>query len=175
MKIKKASNFVLFSAPMPYNVTNRVLLNAIGSILNIRYLENIREKEGGSYGVGVRGSMSVKPIGEATLMMQFDTDPLKQAKLIGIIYSEIDQIVAKGPLPDDLQKVKENLLKSYTEDVAENAWWQTAVQRYYQDKINLVDDYKASVEALTPELIQSTLKNIVSQGNVLEVVMKPTE
>jgi len=175
MKIKKASNFVLFSAPMPYNVTNRILLNAIGSILNIRYLESIREKEGGSYGVGVRGSMSVKPIGEATLMMQFDTDPVKQAKLISIIYSEIDQIVAKGPLPDDLQKVKENLLKSYKEDVAENAWWQTAVQRYYQDKINLVDDYKASVEALTPELIQSTLKNIVSQGNVLEVVMKPAE
>ncbi len=175
MKIKKASNFVLFSAPMLYNVNNRTLLTAIGSILNIRYHESIREKEGGSYGVGVRGSMNNKPIAEASLLMQFDTDPLKQAKLISIIYSEVNAIVAKGPLAEDLQKVKENLLKKYTEDVAENAWWQTAVQRYYQDKINLVDDYKASVEALTPELIQSTLKNIVSQGNVLEVVMKPTE
>jgi len=38
-----------------------------------------------------------------------------------------------------------------------------------------VDDYKASVEALTPEVIQSTLKNLVAQGNVLEVVMKPTK
>jgi len=107
--------------------------------------------------------------------MQFDTDPLKQAKLISIIYSEVNDIVAKGPLPDDLQKVKENMLKKYTEDLAENGWWQNAVEQYYQDKLNLVDDYKASVEALTPELIQSTLKNIVSAGNVLEVVMKPTE
>lgn len=175
MKIRKASNFVLYSAPMPYNVNNRTAVTAIGSILNIRYLESIREKEGGSYGVGVRGSITNTPIPEASLLMQFDTDPLKQAKLIAIIYSEVDQIVAKGPLPDDLMKVKENMLKKYTEDLAENGWWQSAVQRYYQDKLNLVDDYKASVEALTPEVIQSTLKNIVSQGNVLEVVMKPAE
>jgi len=175
MKIKKASNFVLYSAPLAYNLNNRTAVIAIGSILNIRYLESIREKEGGSYGVGVRGSLSNRPIDEATLLMQFDTDPLKQAKLISIIYSEVNEIVAKGPRPDDLMKVKENMLKKYTEDLAENEWWQNAVERYYQDKLNLVEDYKASVEALTPEVIQSTLKNIVSAGNVLEVVMKPAE
>jgi len=106
-------------------------------------------------------------------MMQFDTDPAKQTKLMGIIHSEVAEIVANGPRADDLQKVKENMLKKYTEDVAENGWWKSAVERYYQDKINLVDDYKASVEALTPAAIQATLKNVVSQGNVIEVVMSP--
>jgi len=175
MKIKKASNFILYSGSLPYTINNRTAMTAIGSILSIRYLESIREKEGGSYGVGVRGGINNTPVDEATLLMQFDTDPLKQAKLISIIYSEVDEIVAKGPRVDDLQKVKENMLKKYTEDLAENGWWQSAVQRFYQDKLNLVDDYKASVDALTPEVIQSTLKNIVSQGNVLEVVMKPAE
>ena len=175
MKIRKASNFILYSGSMPYTINNRTAMTAVGSILSIRYLESIREKEGGSYGVGVRGSITNTPIDEATLLMQFDTDPLKQEKLISIIYSEVDEIVTKGPRADDLQKVKENMLKKYTEDLAENGWWQNAVQRYYQDKLNLVDDYKASVEALTPEVIQSTLKNLVAQGNVLEVVMKPTK
>jgi len=175
MKVKKASNFILYSASMQFNMTNRTLLTVIGSILNIRYLESIREKEGGSYGVGVRGSMNNTPIDEATLMMQFDTDPLKQAKLMGIIHSEVAEIVANGPRPDDLQKVKENMLKKYTEDVAENRWWTSAIERYYQDKLNLVEDYKTSVEALTPEAVQNALKNIVSQGNVIEVVMQPVE
>jgi zinc protease len=175
MKVKKASNFILYSATMPFNITNRTIVTAIGSILNMRYLESIREKEGGSYGVGVRGSMNNTPIEEATLMMNFDTDPLKQAKLLGIIHAEVAEIVANGPRHDDLQKVKENMLKKYTEDIAENGWWSSALQRYYQDKLNLVTDYKAAVEALTPESIQTTLKNIVSQGNVLEVVMKPAE
>ena len=175
MKVKKASNLIVYTASMPYNLTNRTLMTAIGSILNIRYLESIREKEGGSYGVGVRGSINNIPVQEATLMMQFDTDPAKQTKLMGIIHSEVAEIVANGPRADDLQKVKENMLKKYTEDVAENGWWKSAVERYYQDKINLVDDYKASVEALTPAAIQATLKNVVSQGNVIEVVMSPAE
>ncbi len=175
MKIKKASNFILYNASMPYNITNRTTLTAIGSILNIRYLESIREKEGGSYGVQVRGSMNNTPIDEATLLMQFDTDPIKQAKLMSIIHSEVAEIIANGPRADDLQKVKENMLKKFTEDLAENGWWQNAVERYYHDKINLVDNYKASVEALSPGTIQATLKNIVSQGNLIEVVMKPKE
>jgi len=173
MKVNKASNFILYSAKMPYTVQNRTLMTAIGSVLNMRYLESIREKEGGSYGVGVRGGINNTPISEATLMMQFDTDPEKQARLMGIIHAEVAEIVKNGPRADDLQKVKENLLKKYTEDVENNQWWQASVVRFYQDKIDLLKDYKVSVEALTPELIQNTLKSIVEQGNVLEVVMKP--
>lgn len=175
MKIKKASNFILYSAKTPYNLQNRIAMTTIGNILNIRYLESIREKEGGSYGVGVRGSINNIPIDEAVVLMQFDTDPEKQQKLMGIIHSEVKEIINNGPRKDDLQKVKENLLKKYEEDLRENNWWQSAVSLYYQDKLNLPDNYKAAVEALTPEMVQSLLKSIVEQGNVLEVVMKPVE
>lgn len=175
MKVKKASNLILYSASMPYNITNRTTVAAIGSILNIRYLESIREKEGGSYGVGVRGTFTNTPIDEATLLMMFDTDPQKQAKLMSIIHAEVAEIISNGPRPDDLQKVKENMLKKYAEDLAENSWWSNALEEYYHNKLNLFDDYKASVEGLTPETIQTALENIVSQGNVIEVVMKPVE
>ena len=173
MEVKKASNLILYTASLPYNMTNRTTLTAIGSILSMRYLESIREKEGGSYGVGVRGSMSDIPVSEAVVMMQFDTDPDKQAKLMGIIHSEVAEIVANGPKAEDLQKVKENMLKKHAEDIAENGWWKSAIVRYYQDNINMVDDYKPSVEALSSESVQQTLKQITEQGNVIEVVMKP--
>lgn len=173
MKVKKASNFILYSAPMTYNVQNSTTVTAIASILNMRYLESIREKEGGSYGVGVRGSLANTPISEATLLMQFDTDPEKQHKLLGIIYSEVEEILKNGPRADDLQKVKENMLKKYSEDIETNNWWQSSVQRFYQDKQDVLKEYKASVEALSPELIKSTLKAITDKKNILEVVMKP--
>ncbi len=173
METKTASNYVLYSASMPYNVKNQTILTAIGNILFTRYLESIREKEGGSYGVGVRGSIGNTPTDEATLYMNFDTDPEKQAKIISIIYAEVDEIIKNGPREDDLQKVKENLLKKYDENLEENAWWRSAVELYYQDGLNLVDDYKASVEALTPTSIQQTLKTLVGQGNLLHVLMMP--
>lgn len=173
MQVNKASNFILYSGQLPYTMVNRTAMTAIGNILNMRYLESIREKEGGSYGVGVRGSASNIPVEEGVLLMQFDTDPEKQQRLMAIIHQEVDEIVNNGPREDDLQKVKENMLKKYTEDVRENNWWQSAIVSLYQDNLNFVDDYTAAVNALTPQFIRETLKRIVDQGNVLEVVMKP--
>ncbi|MDD3079482.1 MAG: insulinase family protein [Paludibacter sp.] len=173
MQVKKASNFVLYSGEMPYTIQNQTTMRAIGDILDLRYTENVREKEGGTYGVGVRGSISNTPIDEATLLMQFDSDPDKQQHLIGIIHAEIKKIVDNGPTAEDLDKVKKNLLKKLTEDMEENNWWENAILTYKQDKVDLLKDYKATIEALTPELVQKTLKKLVDQGNVLEVVMKP--
>lgn len=175
MKTTKASNFILYSGTMPYNVVNCTLLGAIGDILNIRYTESIREKEGGTYGVGVRGRVGNEPIDQATLMMQFDTDPAKQPKLIGMIYDEVNEIVKNGPKAEDVQKVKENLLKKYNEDLRENSWWLNNLENYYHAKLNYIDDYKTTIESITPDLIQSTLKKMVDQGNILEVVMKPAK
>ena len=175
MKVKKASNFIAYHGQMPFNLQNRTAMSAIGNILNIRYLESVREKEGGSYGVGVRGSIDNKPIEDAILMIQFDTDPEKQPKMISIIYDEINNIIANGPRKDDVQKVKETMLKKYAEDVENNGWWQNAIYLYYQDHLNLVTDYKSSVEEVTPLFIQTTLKKLVDQNNVIEVIMMPKE
>ena len=175
MEIKTASNFVMFSGAVPYNMSNRTTFTAIGNILFTRYLESIREKEGGSYGVSVNGGINNTPTNRATLYMQFDTDPEKQQRLMEIIYAEVDEIIADGAREDDVQKVKENLLKQYAENLEENGWWRNAVVLYYQDGLNLVSDYKASVEALSPKSIQQALKALVEQGNVIEVVMMPNE
>ena len=175
MKTAKASNLVLYNGAMPYNIVNNTLVGAIGDILDIRYTESIREKEGGTYGVGVRAGISHQPIDNATLLMQFDTDPVKQAKLIGMIYDEVNEIVKNGPKTEDVQKVKQNLLKTYNENLRENGWWLNTVESYYHNQINYVDNYKNAVEAITPQSIQSTLAKLANQGNIMEVVMKPTK
>ncbi|MDO9633916.1 MAG: insulinase family protein, partial [Paludibacter sp.] len=149
MQINKASNFIFYSGHLSYNLENHTTMTAIGSILNMRYLESIREKEGGSYGVGVRGALSRVPISEAVVLMQFDTDPEKQAHLMSIIHKEVDEIVENGPRQDDLQKVKENMLKKYAEDLRENSWWSRTIVSYYQDELNYIEDYTAAVESLT--------------------------
>lgn len=173
MQVKTASNLVFYSATLPYNMQNDVTLQAIENLLFDRYLESIREKEGGSYGVGVQAGINDIPVKEASLLMNFDTDPEKQPKLIGIIYREVDDLVKNGPSIESVKKIQENMLKKYAENLRENAWWRSAIKVYYEDGWNLAKDYKDAVNALTPELIRKTLKEIVDQNNVIEVVMKP--
>ncbi|NDV47726.1 insulinase family protein [Paludibacter sp. 221] len=175
MQVKKASNFIMYNATIPYNLQNMTTITAIRNILNMRYMESIREKEGGSYGVRINSGLSKIPVEQAVIRMQFDTDPEKQERLIGIIHQEINEIINNGPRADDLQKVKENLLKQYEEDLNENPWWRRTLVNYYKNDIDFVTDYKKSVEALDQEMIQSLLKQIAEQNNVLEVVMMPKE
>lgn len=173
MKIKKASNYILYNGHLAYNLENQIRMEAIGSILDLRYTETIREKEGGTYGVGVRGRLSKEPLNQGTINISFDTDPEKQAHLMKLIHQEIDTLATIGPKAEDLKKVKENLLKTYEEDLRENSWWQSAVILFDRDKLNYPAEYKKAVEALKAEDVQLTVKKLTEQGNILEVVMKP--
>ena len=174
METKTASNRIQYTAyDMPYTLANNLNMEMIGKILSTRYLESIREREGGSYGVGCAGWMNRHPVPYAQLIMQFDTDPEKQEKLMSIIHEEVMTIVENGPLAKDLQKEKESMLKDFEEDLEKNSYWKSVLSMYYKNGINFITDYKAAVEAITAETVQETLKKLVDAGNVFEVVMLP--
>ena len=174
METKTASNRIQYTSyNMPYTLANELNMNMIGRVLSTRYLESIREREGGSYGVGCAGWMNRQPVASAILVMQFDTDPEKQEKLMNIIHEEVMTIVENGPLASDLQKEKESMLKDFEEDLEKNGYWEDVLTNYYKDGINYITDYKAAVEAITAETVQATLKKLVESGNMFEVVMLP--
>ena len=174
METTTASNRIQYTSyDMPYSLANDLNMEIIGRILSTRYLESIREREGGSYGVGTYGNLSILPVPKATLIMQFDTDPQKQERLMQIIHEEIQTIIDNGPLASDLQKEKESMLKDYQEDLEKNKYWRSTLYLYYMYGINNIRDYKPAVEAITAETVQETLKKLVDSGNMFEVVMIP--
>jgi len=174
METTTASNRIQYTSyDMPFNMANDLNMEMIGRILSTRYLESIREREGGSYGVGTYGYMVCLPTPRAGLIMQFDTDPKKQTRLMEIIHEEVQTILENGPLASDLQKEKESMLKDFAEDLEKNSFWRSTIYQYYMYGTNEIRDYKAAVEAITAQTVQATLKKLVSSGNVFEVVMFP--
>ena len=174
METKTASNRIQYTSyDMPYTLANDLNMEMIGRILSTRYLESIREREGGSYGVGCAAWMNRHPVPYAQLIMQFDTDPEKQEKLMNIIHEEVMTIVENGPLAKDLNKEKESMLKDFQEDLEKNSYWKSVLSIYYKNGINYITDYKAAVENITAESVQATLKKLVEAGNMFEVVMLP--
>lgn len=174
METTTASNRIQYTSyDMPFTMANDLNMEMIGRILSTRYLESIREREGGSYGVSTYGYLVALPSQRAGLIMQFDTDPKKQARLMEIIHEEVQSIIENGPLATDLQKEKESMLKDFQEDLEKNTFWCTALYMYNMYGWNEVRDYKAAVEAITAETVQATLKKLVDAGNMFEVVMFP--
>lgn len=176
METTTASNRIQYTSyDMPYTLANDLNMEMIGRILSTRYLESIREREGGSYGVGCAGGMYIKPVNRAYLIMQFDTDPKKQSRLMEIIHEEVQTIIDNGPLANDLSKEKECMLKDFQEDLEKNSYWETIIYLYNLYGLDYLADYRNAVNAITAETIQSTLRQLVSSGNMFEVVMSPAE
>ena len=95
-------------------------LETIGEILTIKLVEQLREAEGGVYGVGARGNIRNMPYDWYTLNISFPCGPENVEKLKNAALAEVNKIVANGPTQKDLDKVKETYMLDYKEDIKQN-------------------------------------------------------
>ena len=165
--------YIALNGKCPYSLESKLQLSALTQILRILFTEKIREKEGGTYGVSVGSSISNYPRKEFSMMIQFDTDPVLQEKLVGIIYKELDSMSLVGPREEDIQKVKEYMLKQYDENCRQNGYWKDYIVALYQDKIDMNKGYKDIVSEITVLSIRKFAASLFKQGNRAEVVMGP--
>lgn len=175
LQTPKSSVYIALTGDAQYNLENMVMVSYINSILQNRYLEEIREKEGGTYGVSVGMSIGDFPTQSYVLRMIFDTDPEKRDKLIGIIYAEIEKIKANGPLEEDVNKAKEFMLKQYDQNQRENRYWSGVIREKYESGIDKHTTYLDVVKSVNVEKIKAFANKMFSQGNIVEVVMSPEE
>ena len=98
MQVRTATNRIQYTSyDLPCTLDNELNIEVLRRILSTRYLESIREREGGSYGVGTGGQLSHDPVPAAILLMQFDTDPDKQERLMLDYGSVFVHIMQRAP------------------------------------------------------------------------------
>ncbi|MBI9069279.1 MAG: insulinase family protein [Salinivirgaceae bacterium] len=177
MKTPKTTVAVFYSGKLAYTLENIVLINYLENILGTIYLETIREKEGGAYGVSVRGGMLKIPQERYFFQISFNTDPLKQDTLIKIVYSELEKMMTQGPNKENVDKVKMNLLKRHSENLSnQNAdYWSRTATTLFVYGVDERSNYEKVVTTVTPEMVHQFAKEIFSSGNIIELVMNPEE
>lgn len=173
METPKASVCIVYSADVAYNLENKILASFMQNILDNRYTEVAREKEGGTYGVGVGAFVSNFPVNRFMGIMQFTTDPAKRDKLVQIVHSELGDIIASGPLEDDFNRVREYLLKEYNQNINENRYWQGVIVDLYKDNLDTHTEYQNIVNSVTRDRVRAFAESVYGQSNVIEVVMMP--
>ena len=175
VEVKKSTVSVNYDAKMEYTPEQNLLLSLFRDILNLRYIETIREKEGGTYGVRVSASYSKFPKQEKTLDLMFDTDPDKARQLKSILYREIDKIAAEGPTAEDLNKAVKNLMKNREQSKLHNSYWMQALTSYYIYSINPAapENFENILEKVTPAMVQEFVKSFLAKADVVDIIFKP--
>ena len=165
--------FVNYNGSCGYTADDKLLGAAIRHILELRYVQAIREDEGGAYSVRVSFGVNKNPVPGFNLVVSFDTDPVKSDKLVGIVHKEIKKMVDNGPSEVDLQKAKEYFLKQRQEDMKENNWWNSILGDYYFYGLDNISGYENKVKALDVKAVHEYAKKVLTQGNIIEVIMRP--
>ncbi len=161
-------------AEAPYTLENAVKMDAIGQILSMIYLKTIREDESAAYSCGAAGQLDLtSPQPKLILMAYCPMNPDKNETALRLLDEGIKQ-VAKKIEPDQLQKVKDYMLKQIDIDAKTNAYWVGAIDKMRTYGVDVFHDYKKMVEALTPDALSKFLRDkVLKSGNHIEVVMLP--
>ena len=170
---KTTCMFIVSGDAAKGNLSDRIHMKAISSILDIIYTATIREDEGGTYGVGTQGSVTSIPTPRSELLIQFDTDPAKADAMIALALDGLRSIAEKGPDAAMVEKVKGNMLKLIPEQRITNSYWYNKLGSYYNTGLDLDTDMEKEIESLSVESVQKAAADLLSQGNMIKVVMNP--
>lgn len=173
MEIPKVTVANLYTGQMDYSLENIITATMLKQVLDLVYMEKVREQEGGSYGVQASARISSFPEGRTVLQIFFDTDPAKWERMNTIVQNELKRLGEVGPRAEDFQKTQDNLLKRFPELLQENSYWLNVLDSYYYKAFDSNTDYEAIVKAMTPAKIQAFTQKLLKQGNCVEVVMQP--
>lgn len=171
-KEPKATVINRYEKSLTYSVANNIYLEILRGILELRYTENIREKEGGTYGVNVGTNTSDEPYPLYQLHINFDCKPERASQLNTLIQQEIQQIIQKGPDEKDLHKVIVTLKKNEEQARQHNSYWENVLSVYYLKKIDLTDpnNFEHILDRITPETIQKFTRDFWKDANRIELI-----
>lgn len=175
METPKALVVTSFRHEMPYNLHDMYCNNVLRGILDVRYTENIREKEGGTYGVSVNSEASKEPVPVYTMTMTFNCDPDKADHLKSLIYAEIEKVKKEGVTQDEINNITKNLLKDFEQSKPHNSYWLSVITTYYIYDINNNDpaQFVDILKNMTPEDIKDFADRMFDNPDILDVVFTP--
>ena len=175
LETPKSTVITNFSKDMKYSIYHNICNNILQGILDLRYTENIREKEGGTYGVGVEAGSIREPYSNYSMTMSFDCDPAKANHLKSLIYAEIDKIMKEAPTQEEMNKIISNMKKNREQSKNHNGYWMNVIYGYYVNGVNSNDpkNFDNIINKLTPKDIQKFARALFKDADIVDIIFKP--
>lgn len=164
-----------FYGELPYSPEVDLQAGMLAEILNIKIIEELREKIGGIYSGGIYSDVNNEPYNNYSFILYLPCGPESVDTLIKASMIEIERIQREGPSMKDLEKVKLARIESYRESMKTNNYWS-----YYLNEIkcNGYDakrflEYESVVNAVTAEQIRQTANLMLSGENTFKAILYP--
>ncbi|MDP4206860.1 MAG: insulinase family protein, partial [Bacteroidota bacterium] len=156
------------------NKNNSLYEKIATKLISDRCNEFIREKKEATYVVGIPEYLSIGKDTTFKLQVNFQTKPEIADQIRKETIDELKRFMAQGPEEKDFNALKRKILESRTEELKSNKWWvDTALYEYYINGKNVTNTYLDEIKNITREDITKFTQGIISQGNLVDVMMLP--
>jgi zinc protease len=171
----QSQTFMAFTAPFQYTAADQQVLTSLSEVLSNRLTEKLREKLGGTYGVGARLSGTRDDPQIVTATISFGSAPERAEELTQAVMAEIKDLGENGPTAAELGKVKEAQLRARETALRTNFFWISQLGSAYQygDDPKDVLAYKAMVEGVTTDALRLAVRRYLAGENYVHVTLLP--
>ncbi len=174
MEVPQGSAAVIISGKMPYSFKNKLMASMSAQIISARLLSEVREKEGAVYSIYTQGSQD--RLSEVSVVYQtiFQVKPEKKDRALEIIRSEFENLAKETPV-EELDKVKEFMVKQITGDEQTNSYWCSMMAGNELLPSEVCVKAEQVIQSITPKEISSYVNEVMKQNNYRVLVMMPEE
>ena len=171
----KSTISITFNGDVAYSDEQKLTLQALGEVLNLKVIEVLREKMSMIYGGGFETSMGQHPYGHYSVALNLPTGPENVDKVIAAAFAEINKMKTDGPSAADLEKVKLNWITRQQKSLRENRYWMSQLMGSVtqgRDPAHILR-YEQRVRAITPQAVKLAAQRYLDMHNYVQVVMYP--
>lgn len=172
MEVPQGNATVIVSGKMPYTFKNKLMTSMSAQIISTRLVSEIREKEGAVYSIHTQGSQDRIPEISVVYETVFQVKPEKKDRSLEIIRNEFEKLAKETPV-EELNKVKEFMVKQYNENEHTNNYWcsMMAGNELKPSAVNVKAE--AIIQSITPKELSEYVRKVMKQNNYRVIVMMP--
>lgn len=176
-KEEKSVIVAFYTGELPFSEDFEFKMEALKEVLNIRIIEELREKIQGIYGGGASVSLEKYPYSNYSFILQLPCGPEKVDTLLKAVRKEFELVVQKGPGQQYLDKVKQQWKEQYKTSIKENKTWLTQLlaSKFPGTDPRRLVDYVKYIDKLTVKDVQETAKIVLDGSNQLTGILMPEQ
>ncbi len=165
-----------YSKKVPFTLENAIRAQAVGQVLQMIYLKEIREEASAAYTAAGQAGISRDDFGdESSILGYCPMKPEKADTAVFILRRAVEDMAAGKCDADMVTKVKEYMVKNHGDQLKTNGYWSDRISMWRKWNLDFDTDYEKTVEAITPASLCAFVKEVLKAGNEAEIVMMPAE
>jgi zinc protease len=171
----KAIIRLVASGDYEFSAINNLYFKALGEILEMRLLKELREVEGEVYSPSIQTIYNKDPKNRYALLINFGCAPKNADYLVSLVELEMKKIMDTGVTKDEIEKFKAAYTKNIDLAIKDNGFWLNYLISQYQNNEDIyeVNSAKLNIDKVNESTLKASAQIFLSSKNFITFELLP--